>query len=272
MKIIKNMNNKINKIYQFDTITKKFDNFCKTKRAKSLVKDIDKLSINTLYAKYFLSYLSKLGSESTIRSFIRHKLRKHNIVNYTHIVRNKFIPYVDRVRHFPWGLSKEERKKIEASKTKTTLTFTERLDRLCKYKLEKWENKHKPTFKQLKNDLFPRMMIQGFLDLKDRKEEMIREKIASMYSIGKNKSIVWLQFMNGTRQFVTVLKNRINVKRNPNIDIWQTDFNDNKFAKIEAQVVFNDICLRKENTMSHIDCTVYDRKFNINRSWHKIFF
>lgn len=165
-------------------IVNKFNKFCTTEKAEYLVKDVDRLGMHDLLKKYGLQYLRKirpLGSDSTIRQFIRLRLYTQGINrNYTHINNGKFIPRRDINFKLPWNLTKNEIKSIWKDR-KITLGYAERLHMLEEHKINKWENKHRPTFEELKQDLFPRTLIQGFLDLRDKKREMIREDLSALY-------------------------------------------------------------------------------------------
>lgn len=173
-------------------IVKKFDKFCTTERAESLVKDVDRLGIYDLLNKYGLRYLEKLrpiGSASAIRQFIRTRLYTQGVNhNYTHINNGKFIPRRDINFKLPWNLTKDEIKAIWKNR-RITLQYAERLHMLEEHKIDKWEAKHKPTFEELKQDLFPRTLIQGFLDLRDKKREIIREDLSAMYPPEKSCNV-----------------------------------------------------------------------------------
>ena len=173
-------------------IVNKFDKFCTTERAEYLVRDINRLGMHDLLNKYGLQYLKKLrplGSESAIRQFIRIRLYTQGVNhNYTHINNGKFIPRRDINFKLPWNLTKDEIKAIWKNR-RTTLQYAERLHMLEEHKINKWENKHRPTFEELKQDLFPRTLIQGFLDLRDKKREIIREDLSAMYPPEKSCNV-----------------------------------------------------------------------------------
>lgn len=179
-----NITKSLNRVEINTQIVNKFDKFCTTKRAENLVKDINRLGFQDLLKKYGLQYLKKLrpaGSYSAIKEFIRTRLFIMGINHdYTHIVNNKFIHRRDINFKLPWNLTKEEIKTIWKNRS-TKLGYAERLHMLEEHKIDKWENKHKPTFEELRQDLFPRTLIQGFLDLRDKKREMIREDLSAMY-------------------------------------------------------------------------------------------
>lgn len=166
-------------------IVTKFDKFCATQRAKGLVTDVDKLGIYDLLKKYNLQYLKKIrpmNSESTIRAFIRMKLYKNGINHdYTHIHNNKFIRRKDINFSIPWNLTKEDLKLIWDKKKKPTLGYADRLHRIQVHKMDKWERKNKPTYKELKEFLFPNMLIKEFYDKRDRKMDEINDDLNSRY-------------------------------------------------------------------------------------------
>lgn len=177
-------------------IVNKFTNFCKTKRAEQLVIDVERLGMYDLLKKYDLWYLKKIrpnNSQSSIRAFIRYQLRKNNIFrDYTRINNGVFTPRKDINFKLPWNLTKNELGTIWKNRS-IKLGYAERLHMLEEHKIDKWERKHKPTFEELKQDLFPRTLIQGFLDLRDKKREMIREDLSAIYP-PKDSCIVTVRF------------------------------------------------------------------------------
>ena len=179
-------------------IVKRFDNFCTTKRAENLVIDVDRLGIQDLLKKYGLKYLKKLrpfGSEYTIRQFIRMRMEKIGVNhNYTHIYNGTFTPRRDLNTKLPWNLTKKEISMIWKKRENAfKLGYAERLHMLEDHKVDKWEEKHRPTFEELKQDLFPRALLQGFFDLRDKKREIIREDLAGKYP-PKNSCVVTVRF------------------------------------------------------------------------------
>lgn len=196
--IIKNLK----KVDRNTQIVKIFDKFCKTKRAKQLVIDVERLGIYDLLHKYQIGYLRKIrpnNSPSAIRAFIRYHLKKNNIFkDYTRISNGRFIPRKDINYKLPWNLTKEEIKSIWKNRS-TKLGYAERLHMLEEHKMNKWEAKHKPTFEELKQDLFPKTLIQGFLDLRDKKREILRENLSVIYP-PKENCIITIRYYsdNGT--------------------------------------------------------------------------
>lgn len=180
-----NIQKNLNKVDRNTKIVNKFDNFCKTKRAEELVKDINRLNLEDLIRKYNLQYLYKLrpcGSKSAIIQFIRQRLYKNGVNHdYTHIFNGKFVRRKDINFKLPWNLTKEEISSIWKKKENTKLGYADKLRRLEQHKIDRWERKHKPTFEELKQDLFPRVLIRGFLDLRDKKQEDIRDMLSAKY-------------------------------------------------------------------------------------------
>lgn len=186
----------LNKVNKNTEIVNKFDNFCKTKRAKKLVIDVERLGMYDLLKKYGLQYLKKIrpnNSPSAIRAFIRYRLAKNKVFrDYTRINNGVFTPRKDINFKLPWNLTKEEIKAIWKNKP-TKLGYAERLHMLENHKVDRWERKHRPTFEELTQDLFPRTLIQGFLDLRDKKREMIREDLSALYP-PKDSCVVTVRF------------------------------------------------------------------------------
>lgn len=178
-------------------IVNKFDKFCATQRAESLVIDVDRLGMNDLLKKYDLQYLKKLrpmNSESTIRAFIRMKLYKNGINHdYTHIHNNKFIRRKDINFNLPWNLTKEDLKLIWEKKQKPILGRADRLHRIQVHKMDKWERKNKPTYKELKEFLFPNMLIKDFYDKRDKKIAEINDDLNRRY-VPYNHKIVMIRY------------------------------------------------------------------------------
>lgn len=165
-------------------IVNNFNKFCKTEKAKQLVIDVERLGMYDLLKKYSIEYLKKIrpnNSPSAIRAFIRHHLKKNNVFrDYTRISNGKFVPRKNINYKLPWSLTKAEIQSIWKNRN-NKLGYAERLHKLEEHKIDKWERKHKPTFEELKQDLFPRTIIQGFLDLRDKKRETIREDLSAIY-------------------------------------------------------------------------------------------
>lgn len=191
--IYKNLNKADNAI----KIVTKFDKFCATPRAESLVIDVDRLGINDLLKKYDLQYLKKLrpmNSESTIRAFIRMKLYKNGINHdYTHIHNKHFIRRKDINFKLPWNLTKEDMKLIWDKKNTATLGYADRLHRIQVHKMNKWEKRNKPTYKELKEFLFPNMLIKEFYDKRDKRAAEINEDLCTRY-LPQNSNIVTVRY------------------------------------------------------------------------------
>lgn len=178
---MKKINNKINKIYKREEVNNKFNKFLTKNRSKNLAIDIYRLNMNEIYDKYSLNYLKKYGkSEYKIKEFIKNKLEENKIIpDYTGIT-PKNNPIKIKI---PKILTKKELKTINKNKINPfKMHPAERLHRLEEHKIEKWEKRNpKPSFEQLRYDLFPRTLISGYLDLKEKKQFEIRRKINQTY-------------------------------------------------------------------------------------------
>lgn len=175
----------IDKANKATEIVTKFDKFCATPRAEKLVIDVDKLGIEDLLKKYDLQYLKKLrpmNSESTIRAFIRMKSYNNGINHdYTHIHNKRFIRRKDINFNLPWNLTKEEIKAIWDKKKNVKLGYADRLHRLHTHKMDKWDRLHKPTYKELKEFLFPNMLIAEYYDKREKKSIDLNEDLSTRY-------------------------------------------------------------------------------------------
>ena len=49
------------------------------------------------------------------------------------------------------------------------------------HKIDRWEKVNKPTFEQLKSDLFPRSIIEAYTDKLMKKREQIRERLTQKF-------------------------------------------------------------------------------------------
>lgn len=187
----------LNKADKLTKIANKFDKFCATPKAENLVIDVDRLGINDLLKKYNLQYLKGLrpmNSESTIRAFIRMKLYKNGINHdYTHIHNKRFIRRKDINFKLPWNLTKEDTKLIWDKKNTSTLGYADRLHRIQVHKMNKWEKRNKPTYKELKEFLFPNMLIKEFYDKRDKKAAEINEDLNRRY-VPYNHKIVMIRY------------------------------------------------------------------------------
>lgn len=174
----------LNKVDSNTKIVEKFDKFCTTSRAEHLVIDVDRLGLNDLLKKYQLQYLKKLrpaGSETAIRTFIRSRLYKLGVNHdYTHVINGTFKRRKDINFSLPWSLTKEEIAAIWKNRS-TKLGYADRMHRLEEHKINKWEDKHRPTWNELRQDLFPRTLIDAFLNARDEKLEEIRSDLSYRY-------------------------------------------------------------------------------------------
>lgn len=256
------INNKINRIYKTDTIEVKFNKFLATKHVNSFVNDIPYLGIDNLLKKYNLQYLYKISiSKAMIMAYIRLKTANiRGIRDYTHL------PKQDYITTLPKSLTKEEIQKIWDAKENYKLNYAERMNMLEQHKIDRWEKENKPTYEQLRNDLFPRSIIQAFTDKMEKKREQIREYLSKKYpdpiyrpiyvryystpKIIKEKLI---GYVKDARQIINTKPSFYTLK-NVNEFLW------NKLIEYQTRMrrIFNDdfICLKVMTTNNHVGCWV----------------
>lgn len=197
-------------IQVLNTIEEKFNKFLATKRANSFVNDIPYLGIDNLLKKYDLQYLYKCNvSKSRVMAYIRLKTANiRGIRDYTHLPKQEYKTV------FHKSLTKEEIKKIWSAKENLKLGYAERMRMLEEHKIDRWEKAHKPTYEQLKNDLFPRSIISAFVDKMEKKREEIRSSLAEKYPDPSNK-LVKLRFYQHKGIVESICEKTIGFIRDP---------------------------------------------------------
>ena len=161
-------------------IDEKINNFLATDNGKYVVKNIHRFTLEDLVYKYNLKYLLKMhGNKQSIIDYVRNKIRnqKNNIVDYTNIPNG---PGVVK-RKLPAKLTKEEIQKIQDTKISPKMQYAERMNAIEQHKIDRWEKENKPTFEQLKSDLFPRSIIEAYTDKLMKKREQIRERLVQKF-------------------------------------------------------------------------------------------
>ena len=161
-------------------IDEKINNFLATDNGKYVVKNIHRFTLEDLVYKYNLKYLLKIHSnKQSVIDYVRNKIRnqKNNIVDYTNIPNG---PGVVK-RKLPTKLTKEEIQKIQDTKISPKMQYAERMNAIEQHKIDRWEKENKPTFEQLKSDLFPRSIIEAYTDKLMKKREQIREQLTQKF-------------------------------------------------------------------------------------------
>ncbi len=161
-------------------IDEKINNFLATDNGKYVVKNIHRFTLEDLVYKYNLKYLLKIhGNKQSIIDYVRNKIRnqKNNIVDYTNIPNG---PGVVK-RKLPAKLTKEEIQKIQDTKISPKMQYAERMNAIEQHKIDRWEKENKPTFEQLKSDLFPRSIIEAYTDKLMKKREQIRKQLVQKF-------------------------------------------------------------------------------------------
>lgn len=256
-----NPNNKVNRIYKFDDLGKKIDNFLATEKGQYVVNNIHHFTLEDLVYKYNLRYLLKMHSNKQaildyIRNKIKSKKKPKNIIDYTGIGNHKYI-------HYP-NLTKEELKKIWDSKQSPKLQYAERMNALEQHKIDRWEKENKPTFEQLRNDFFPRSIIQAFIDKMEKKREEIRIHLVQKYEDPINKP-VYVRYYSTPEiikekliGYVRDVKNTIRKKPSfytlEKIDGYL--YNQIKFLQMRMKSIFDDnfICLKVMTANNAVGC------------------
>lgn len=262
-----NPNNKVNRIYKFDNLSKKIDNFLATKNGKEVVNNIHRFTLEDLVYRYNLKYLLKMHSnKQSIMDYIRNKVKNENkpknIIDYTHTNETDETDGYKYI-HYP-NLTKKELKKIWDTKTSPKLQYAERMSMLEQHKIDRWEKENKPTFEQLKNDFFPRSIIQAFNDKLFKKREEIRLKLAQKYEDPINKP-VYIRYYSTPEiikekliGYVRDIKNTIRKKPSfytlEKVDKYL--YNQIKFMQMRMKAIFNDdfICLKVMTANNHVGC------------------
>ena len=259
-----NINNKVNRIYKFEDLDKKINNFLATKNGKEVVNNVYHLTLEDLIYKYNLKYLLKIHSnKQAIIDYIRNKIKKipNNITDYTHTNKGKPYKYIKYNK-----LTKKELKKIWNAKSNAKLKYAERMNMLEQHKIDRWEKENKPTYEQLKNDLFPRSIIQAFVDKMEKKREEIRLHLAQKYEDPINKP-VYVRYYSTPEiikekliGYVRDVKNTIRKKPSfytlNKIDGYL--YNQIKFLQMRMKTIFDDdfICLKVMTANNNVGCWV----------------
>ena len=256
-----NPNNKVNRIYKFDNLSKKIDNFLATKNGKDVVNNIHRFTLEDLVYRYNLKYLLKMHSnKQAIMDYIRNKAKNENkpknIIDYTHTGNYKYI-------HYP-NLTKKERKKIWDAKINPKLKYAERMSMLEQHKIDRWEKENKPTFEQLKSDFFPLSIIQAFNDKLFKKREEIRLQLAQKYEDPINKP-VYVRYYSTPETikekligYVKDVRNIIRTKPSfytlEKVDKYL--YNQIKFLQMRMKSIFGDdfACLKVMTANNHVGC------------------
>lgn len=161
-------------------IDEKINNFLATDNGKFIVKHIHRFTLEDLIYKYNLKYLLKVHSnKQAIIDYVRNKIKnqKNNIIDYTNIPDG---PGVVKYQ-VPANLTKKELKAIWSKKTNPKMQYAERMNAIEQHKIDRWEKVNKPTFEQLKSDLFPRSIIEAYTDKLMKKREQIRERLTQKF-------------------------------------------------------------------------------------------
>lgn len=256
-----NPNNKINRIYKFDDLSKKIDNFLATNNGQYVVNNMHRFTLEDLIYRYNLRYLLKMHSNKQavldyIRNKIKNKKKPKNIVDYTGIGNYKYI-------HYP-NLTKKELKKIWDTKQSTKLQYAERMNALEQHKIDRWEKENKPTFEQLRNDLFPRSIIQAFIDKMEKKREKIRIQLAQKYEDPINKP-VYVRYYSTPEivkeKLIGYVKDvRDTIRKKPSFyTLEKVDkylYDQIKFIQNRMKSIFNDdfICLKVMTANNAVGC------------------
>lgn len=256
-----NPNNKVNRIYKFDNLSKKIDNFLATEKGQQVVNNIHRFTLEDLVYKYNLKYLLRMHSnKQSILDYIRNKIKNskkpHNIIDYTKTGKYKYIRYPN--------LTKQEIKKIWDAKPNFKMKYAERMNALEQHKIDRWEKENKPTFEQLRNDFFPLTIIQAFVDKMEKKREEIRLRLAQKYEDPINKP-VYVRYYSTPEilkekliGYVKDIRNTIRKKPSfytlDKIDGYL--YNQIKFLQTRMKAIFGDdfICLKVMTSNNHVGC------------------
>ena len=257
-----NINNKVNRIYKFEDLDKKINNFLATENGKEVVNNVYRFTLEDLIYKYNLKYLLKMHSnKQAIIDYIRNKIKNipNNITDYTHTNNEKPYKYVKYNK-----LTKKELKKIWNAKSNTKLKYAERMSMLEQHKIDRWEKENKPTYEQLKNDLFPRSIIQAFVDKMEKKREEIRLHLAQKYEDPINKpvyvryystpEIIKEKLIGYVRDVKNTMRRRTSFYTLNKIDGYL--YNQIKFLQMRMKAIFDDdfICLKVMTANNKVGC------------------
>lgn len=178
---------------------KEYLSFCKfleTTKSKTFVRDVDRLQIKDLLNKYSLGYMKKMYStDSKLRELMRSSIRSMNIVDYTGLNTPNVSISTKRIKvpiYMKDAFSKNRIKDIEKKNSFRRRGQAATLYGYELHKIRKWEQKHpKPTDEQLKQDLFPDLLLVGWSTKRNIALEHIRDMLCEKYCNYKKVTPYW---------------------------------------------------------------------------------
>lgn len=176
MKDIKSL---LNKIAVEEKTIEKIAIFLKTKRGKILVSKLYTSSLKDLCNRYNCPKFIRLyTNDRKNMNLINHVIKREKII----VDRPKIVPLNVTVKKHPIRLTDEERRKIDSLRPKKAMGKAERLHAYEEDKMAQYKALHPaPTEWQLRQDLFPQEMIDGYNKLVEAHREYVRNFLVSAY-------------------------------------------------------------------------------------------
>lgn len=173
-----------------------FCNFLETERSKTFVRDVDRLQMKDLLNKYGLTYMKKMYStDFKLRELMRSSIRHMNIVDYTGLNTPPQSISIKRVKvpiYMKKAFNKSRIREIEIKNCFRRKGQAATLYGYELHKIRKWEQKHpKPTDEQLKQDLFPDLLLVGWSTKRNIALEHIRDMLCEKYCNYKKVTPYW---------------------------------------------------------------------------------
>lgn len=174
-----------------------FCNFLETEKSKNFVRDVDRLQMKDLLRKYSLHYMKKMyRTDYKLRELMRSTIRSKNIVDYTGLDTSNTKVCIKRTKvpiYMKDAFSEtrmHDVMKKNYSRRKTGQAFL--LHGYELQKIAKWERKHpRPTERELRQDLFPDLLLVGWNTRKHIALEHIRDMLCEKYCNHKSKTPYW---------------------------------------------------------------------------------
>ena len=153
--------------------------FLKTKRGLKFVSKLYTSPLKDLCNRYNCPKFVRLyNNDAKNMNLIKHVIKRENI----EIPKTKVVSLNITVKKYPVRLTKAEMRKIDSLRPKKTMGQAERFHAYEEDKMAKYVALHPaPTDWQLKQDLFPQEMIDGYNRLLEAHREYVRDFIVSAY-------------------------------------------------------------------------------------------
>lgn len=159
---------------------KKLMNFVKTDKGKEFVSKLHTGKLKDIAMRYSCPFVLFFKNDTKNYKLIQKACKDSGIIVETTTIKSNVIDYTHV--SIPKQLTKTEIKSIESHRPKSKMGHAERHHRLENHKMDKWDKHHpRPTEEQLKGDLFPSTLYEGWKALRSNHQERIHNQIVMKY-------------------------------------------------------------------------------------------